>query len=247
MCDGGVGIHIVAVAGEVFDGADQTATVHGADHGLGICRRFSGGTSEGAVIDEIFGACGHIADRCVIEIDAKIQKKSSLFLGVPADFFQSAFCIQGLRIRERFLPELREFACAHHSAALFVCGKEKRQIGDAVPLPDGIAQGVRRAVFKIHGVEGKAAELIGGNGILGAFLRTADNKKLPDFFFDRHACQNLFASFYFVHDSVLVSDFIRHRRTTRDRCGDALNFRCYFCRIRLIFSSDGVTYAVQLV
>ena len=81
-----MGISVGAIAGKVFENAANPALLHLLDH-----RRYIGSSglcifSQGAAVNIISGIDGQVANRCKIDIDAKIQQEGRFVGGVAHEW-----------------------------------------------------------------------------------------------------------------------------------------------------------------
>ena len=184
--DARVGVHIVAVAGEVLQYAAHVVARHLCHHGgdaLGGARCIQ---AAGAVIHEVGRVGGDVRHRGEIDVDTKGREQGVLFLRVR---HQGLCAARGQELLGRavlFPPQVGIGADAHHGAALLVHAQKQgdarvRRCGvlvGAESLDDSVGGLVRKVPAKEH----IAAQMIGGDVLHGGFRRTADEEQLPHLF-----------------------------------------------------------------
>ena len=190
LSDAGVGVHIVAIAGEMLEGAAHAASFHGRNYRLNIgagCRRV---LTEGTGIDKVAGVGGQIAHRRQIYVKAQVLEKDALFPGVPSHIVQPALGEQILRGGKPFAAKGRKPADTGNRAALFVHADEKGDVCCRLIAFDFRFQRIR--CFPLHIV---CEQNIAGRVIL-LYIRhrrvfpAADKEHLPYLFFQRHPIED---------------------------------------------------------
>ena len=184
--DARVGVHIVAVAGEVLQNAAHVVIGHLLYHGadaLGGARRVQ---AAGAVIHEVGGAGGDVRPRGEIDVDAQGREQGVLGVGVGDQGLCAAGGEELLGGAVLFTAQVGIGADPDYGAALLVHAQEH---GDArvrrcglLVVPEGLDDIVGGLVRKVPAEEHIAAQVVGGDVLHGSVRRTADEEQLSHLF-----------------------------------------------------------------
>jgi len=149
MCNAGVGIGIVPIAGEMLQHTGHPLPGHGLHHFAGICCRLLRPLAQGARIDKIAFLRAYIAHGRKVHIDAKAAQKSAFFQGVPPHGRQPVRLIQLLGRRKRRGAECGKAADAVDGAALFIYADKQRHCGRRLIAGNFGGRCLRRSALKI--------------------------------------------------------------------------------------------------
>ena len=188
-CQPGVGVGVVAVAGEVLQDAADLVGVHQPD---GSGDKLPGGFSvlpQRALVHKGAWVFGNITHRPQIDIDPeRLQQLTDIFLigkrlGQPA-------VGKGFPWRGKALgAEGGVAADSGDGSALLVHGQQQGDAGGGLIAGQCLPEGTRRLTFKILPKQDKAAQMVCLNVGQRGFSVTARQKQLSDPFLDRHGIQ----------------------------------------------------------
>ena len=200
--DARVGIHIVAIAGEVLedraDGPQLTAhaaLVHLCDGGFDVSGGGLGAFAEGAGIDKVRAVLRHIRHGGEVDVHAVGEESGVEGAGLLGDGGKAAGAVDALGGFALFTEEIGVAARAGHGAALFVGADEEGDGGilrrSVLERTEFRAEGffreeVPRRVLIIGGEEQHAAEMIVRDALFHLRRFAADEEELAHLFFKAH-------------------------------------------------------------
>ena len=188
-CQPGVGVGVVAVAGEVLQDAADLVGAHQPD---GSGDKLPGGFSvlpQRALVHKGAWVFGNITHRPQIDIDSKrLQQLADIFLigkrlSHPA--VGKGFPWRGEALR----AEGGVAADSGDGAAFLVHGQQHWNSGGGLIAGQRLPEGTRRLTVKILPEQDKAAQMVRLNIRQRGFGIAARQKQLPDPLLDRHGIQ----------------------------------------------------------
>ena len=188
-CQPGVGVGVVAVAGEVLQDAADLVGVHQPD---GSGDKLPSGFSvlpQRALVHEGAGVGRNVAHRPQIDIDPeRLQQLTDIFL-IGKRLSQPAVS-KGYPWRGKALgAEGGVAADSGDGSALLVHGQQQGDAGGGLIAGQCLPEGTRRLTFKILPKQDKAAQMVCLNVGQRRFGIAARQKQLSDPFLDRHGIQ----------------------------------------------------------
>ena len=188
-CQPGVGVGVVAVAGEVLQDTADLVGVHQPD---GSGDKLPGGFSvlpQRALVHKGAWVFRNITHRPQIDIDPeRLQQLTDIFL-IGKRLSQPAVG-KGFPWRGKALgAEDGVAADSGDGSALLVHGQQQGDAGGGLIAGQCLPEGTRRLTFKILPEQNKAAQMVCLNVGQRGFSVTARQKQLPDPFLDRHGIQ----------------------------------------------------------